>query len=331
MKATINVPKELTAEHIAYVESFAKAVADCKEGETLDLCFRYSFERVKDLGLNQDNRKINENHVAKIKKGFAENLEYLSPIIVNIKTNHIVDGQHRHKAFIELCNSGTLDKDKATLPIRIINVDEDTEKQLIIDMNTKSKNWQQKDFVECYSKTDNQYQRLVDWSKEHSITSSMGRDMQEDERPLSFRYAAAIITGRNCSTLIKEGRFAATDEQWENADEMFSDITSIIDHKELELKGAYIESLAIAWHKNKEKIEKDFDDLDDFFHMLAHSDFADMPTSTRKNWEAIFDKASLLYMRNMREQEKSQRSIEMPIPTRMNLPKLTEGITVETD
>lgn len=229
------------------------------------------------FGRNQENRKIDPKHAAKIKKDWNKSKDFIPPITVNFKTNHIIDGQHRLQAFIELVDEHKL-AESAQILVRFIDVDESEEKQLIIDANTKSKNWNQNDYIESHSETNEQYKKLNQWCIEHSLCNVEGKP-----KP---RYGAAMILGKTCGAILKNGKFNPSDDDWNNADEIHNDLVQILEILEREAKGSFIEPLAIEWIDNKSRYS-----FKQWLSMLRKEKAAvnKMPYSNRKDWRAIFD------------------------------------------
>lgn len=85
----------------------------------------------------EGNRKINENHVARIMKEF-EKIGQLSPIIVN-QDLEVVDGQHR----LEACK-------RAQMPVYYIVVKSDSI-EAILSINNVNRKWKIMDYIHNYS------------------------------------------------------------------------------------------------------------------------------------------------------------------------------------
>ena len=58
-----------------------------------------SYEQTLAFGTNQENRAYNHAHLEKIKRQIRKSFDTMPPITINTVTNHIVDGQHRLKAY----------------------------------------------------------------------------------------------------------------------------------------------------------------------------------------------------------------------------------------
>ncbi len=236
----------------------------------------------KQFGTNQQNRKVDAKHVAKIKKGYIESIEYLPPITVNSTTGNVIDGQHRLQAFLELIEEGNLPKD-ATILVRFIEADEKDERKLIIDANTKTKNWNQNDFVNSYTSVNANYSKLTEWCLSHRLCHNEGKPI--------YRYASAIIKGKSSGTKLKKGEFEITEEELNKAENNYNEVSSIIDKASLSTTGAYIESLAISWLTNKNWLLKGFGNFDNilaFLEKKKQSLIWGKKYSGKKDWDGIF-------------------------------------------
>ena len=109
------------------------------------------------------NRFINRGSVNKLKEAIsAKGYRVYLPILVN-KDMEIIDGQHRFTACREM-----------GLPIYYQVVDETDDVKTILDLNTLSHTWQNKDYVHCYAEGMNQnYVRLENLSKEIGLSPSV--------------------------------------------------------------------------------------------------------------------------------------------------------------
>lgn len=234
----------------------------------------------KQFGKNQQNRMIDEKHVAKIKKGYVESLPYLPPITVNSVTGNIIDGQHRLQAFFELIEEGILKSD-ASILTRFIEADED-EVKLIQDANTKTKVWNQNDFINSYRTVNDNYSKLTEWCLNHRLTHKEGKPI--------YRYASAIIKGKSYGAKLKKGEFAVSDDEWKNAEENYNGIYSIIENCQLSTTGAYIESIALSWFTHKNWLLSAFGNMDNFLAFLRKEKMLvwKNPHNSKQDWERVF-------------------------------------------
>lgn len=241
-----------------------------------------SYDSTKIFGLNQENRNYNHAHLQKIKKQCINSMDAMPPITVNIVTNHIIDGQHRLKAYQDLISDGTLDN-TTKLKVMYVEIPIEEEKQAIIDANTNSKNWSLDDYIASYAKAGvESYVKLDEWCKMHSLASENGRS--------KFRYGAAIITGRRCSNELKNGEFKFTDEELERAEDIHAEMLEIVELFDMRGKGSWIECLAISWISVRN--QHDFRVWSKELKAKKRK-FVRLPKDSSKDWDNIFAQAHL--------------------------------------
>lgn len=93
------------------------------------------------FGRTMFNRWVYAPQVKKIKAAMLRG-EYIPPILVNAKTGHIIDGQHRYEAYKELIAAG---EDVELLVVFQEPKDEDEAAKL---MNSTAKHWTIENYVE---------------------------------------------------------------------------------------------------------------------------------------------------------------------------------------
>lgn len=241
-----------------------------------------SREESENFGRNQENRQINHGQLQKIKRQCMTSFELMPPITVNILTDNIIDGQHRLKAFQELVDCGMLPSE-AKIKVMFVRVQPNEEPQAIIDANTNSKNWSIDDYIASYVKKGlESYVILDDWCRRHSLAS--------DENRPKFRYGAAIITGKRCSTILKCAEFTASEEEMKRAEDVHAEMLEIIDLFQIRGKGAWIEALAVSWIACREQFE--------FRTWLKElkakrKTYSKLPKDNSADWNNIFGQATL--------------------------------------
>lgn len=241
-----------------------------------------SYEQALEFGTNQENRAYNNAHLSKIKKQMTKSFDTMPPITINMITNHIVDGQHRLKAYQELHQSGEIPADYK-IKVMFVEIPLVEEKQEIIDANTNSKNWTLDDYITSYSKGGIiSFMKLEEWCKAHALSSENGKS--------KFRYGAAIITGRRCSGDLKKGTFSFTDEQLQRADKVHSEMLEIVELFEMKGRGMWIESLAKSWIdvRNQHEFRTWMKEL-----RAKKQHFLKLPKDNSRDWDTIFAQAHL--------------------------------------
>lgn len=244
--------------------------------------FSVSYDETLLFGKNQENRAYNHGHLQKIKKQLLTSMDVMPPITVNKITNHIIDGQHRLRAYQELIAAGTLDP-STKIEVKYVEIPVENEKQAIIDANTNSKNWSLDDYIASYAKAGIvSFVKLDEWCKLHPLASDNGNS--------KFRYGAAIITGKRCSSDLKNGSFTFNDEDLEKADEVHAEMLEIVDLFGLKGKGAWIESLATSWSsvRGQHEFRVWMKEL-----KAKKQKFLKLPKDNSRDWDNIFAQAHL--------------------------------------
>lgn len=241
-----------------------------------------TYEETLQFGANQENRTINHGHVEKIKKQCLKSLDIMPPISINVITNHIIDGQHRLKAFQSLIENGQIERD-TKIKVMHVEVPINEEKEQIIEAQVNSKSWSLDDYIASYAKANiASYVRLDEWCKAHPLSSENGKP--------KFRYGAAIITGKRCSSDLKKGDFTFTEEELQRADEVHAEMLEIVDLFGLKGKGAWIESLAVSWIavRNQHEFRSWIKELKN-----KKQRFLRLPKDNSRDWDNIFAQAHL--------------------------------------
>lgn len=145
-----------------------------------------NYEMFKKL---EGNREVFEQRKKVIMESIRENGWIRNPIVINEKME-IIDGQGRYEALKEL-----------KLPIEYV-IAEGADIATCIALNVKQKNWNSKDYIDCYAETGN-----VHYSKLKEIIETYGFGQEE----------AIIMAGNglsDCGTcrIVKGGEFKIIDE-----------------------------------------------------------------------------------------------------------------------
>lgn len=241
-----------------------------------------SYDESLKFGTNQENRAYNHAHLDKIKKQCINSLDTMPPITINVLTNHIIDGQHRLKAFQTLVENKEIDVD-SKIKVMFVEIPIMDEKQAIIDANTNSKNWTIDDYIASYAKAGiTSYIKLDEWCKAHPLATENGKS--------KFRYGASIITGRHCQGDLKKGDFSFTDEELKRADAVHAEMLEIVELFGLKGKGAWIEALAVSWMDVRSQHE-----FHSWMKELKNKKrrFLKLPKDNTRDWDNIFAQVHL--------------------------------------
>lgn len=240
------------------------------------------YEKALTFNLNNKNRVYNTRHLEKIRAQTIRSTELMPPITINIITGNIIDGQHRHKAYVDLYALGLLPR-HATIKVMYVEIPEEKELEAIINANTNSKNWTLDDYIASYIKLGiESYVRLEEWSKSHLLTCECGKS--------KIRYASAILAGKRCNPTLKSGMFTVTDEDFERANVIHDEMFQIAEILGMKSRGSWLESFAVSWNKvrNQHNINvwlKEF--------KAKKATYGRMPTDNDKDWEAMFAQVHL--------------------------------------
>lgn len=199
----------------------------------------YDYDKFKKLA---DNRALYIQRLNKIKSSFLAG-EVLNPIVVNEKME-IIDGQGRFEA-----------KKEMGLPIYYI-VSKGADIEDCRRMNSYSTNWSQDDYVESWSESNENYQRI----KSLHIRTKM---------PYSRILRLAGHSENKQSTLsntrenvIKSGLLEFSEKDVKRVEILSSHITDVMEALDLAKKpnGSFYTALAIAWsfdgYEPKRMVEK---------------------------------------------------------------------------
>lgn len=227
------------------------------------------------------NRQVDRKHLQDIKKQMMKAFAWMPPITINIRTKHVIDGQHRLEGFKQLMSEGLLDPG-TLLPVMLVDIPEEEEFAAIIDANIHTRTWTPADFIHSYMKEGNiNYVKLDDWAKVHSLTANL-----KDPTKPKYRYAAIMMKGSTLRRDLPCGNFVVTDEELERANDIHTEVVKLIELFKLPSTGQWLEGLLLSWYKNR-GLDK-FNDL--VRYISAHARLRRLPNKTLSDWDAIFAK-----------------------------------------
>ena len=227
----------------------------------LDKFFKIlTYEQVAFFGKAQKNRKLSDKHVNEfvtilkdttfVPDEDGDMLAYgIMPIVVNPVTMHILDGQHKLKAFKDAIDKCLIPSDVKILVAYWFVYDEAHENEITIMLNSKSKNWSLNDYLDAYAHDITYYSRLKTFCETHSLCKKINPNT--GNVTLNYRYGAAIITGKGCQDSLKQGTFSFTDDQFASADVIHKELEAIRRKLGYDTNSAEVEFMAIAWHEKR--------------------------------------------------------------------------------
>lgn len=162
----------------------------------------------------EGNREIkDERHVRNIMNAMM-NGEFIPPIIVDVRTKLVIDGQHRYTAALNLW------KQKIGYQLLVIESEFDNPLLAAIKYNNKAKNWRTSTFVNAYITDGRESYNLL---KEFCLTHKL----------LHFgnicKYSSAILLlgHRYSTTVVQNGTLVVTMEQCAQAEDVYTELETM--------------------------------------------------------------------------------------------------------
>jgi hypothetical protein len=215
-------------------------------------CKELLIQREHDFGTEYINRELNKTHMNKIKNSMPGCLKTLPPILVNRRTKHVLDGQHRLAAFVSAIESKKMPNTEL-LPTRLINVSKEEETEIKRACNTNTKQWSIRDFIRNSQEVNGHVTRILEFSQNRArLLSNSG--------PKS-RLCCYYVCGCSDAFLkdpIKLEELEITDYTLESADQLYTEITSIFEALDFVDVETNVEvSLLLIWKKRRHEFPMD--------------------------------------------------------------------------
>lgn len=268
------------------------------------ICFSLmSYEEAQRLNRLPGNRGVTTAHIndfVKILKNtkFDDNIHIAfktSLIIINEKNGHIIDGQHRHAAFLKAIEDGIIPKDSCLVvcPLKCKDIEE--EFAAVQAHNEKTKNWTLNDYITAYATQNEDYQKLEKFCKEHELCHG-----KKDKNKLQFSYGIAIIGGIDRASA-KYGNFTVTDDQLAIAHNVHEELVAL--RHCFGLGNDYtIVPMANTWRKYRHAFS-----MADVKKYELPSRILQMPRKNNRDWDNVFSSMQVFYEQK-RGEKKTTRS-----------------------
>lgn len=252
-----------------------------------------SYAEVLSFGKAQRNRKEESSHVNDFlnvirsgkSKVYVDGSTYIVfgpiPIVINPKTGHVLDGQHRLAAFKKAYEAGLID-DNARILVSFWEIDdEEAENTITIGLNSKTKNWRISDYMDSYSQYLEPYSKLIAFCKSHTLCRKTTKNGKEK---LNYRYAAAMITGAGQQKQLIGGTLTFTDEQLRLGNTIHNELFAIRKKLGLPYSGEEIESMAVEWHSQRQ-----FMTVEDIISIrYIPKSVAEKKIMNKSDWRVVF-------------------------------------------
>ena len=180
-------------------------------------------------------------HVLEIKDAIIKNggMDKFPPIVVDINTLQIIDGNCRFMAMSDVLNDGSMD-----LTLRVVYEDASEEEfdQRVIDLNQGQKSWGLLDFIYNFSLRENEnYKRLIEFCESEPT-------LHKKDGNIIPRYAGAALLKKVND--LKNSKLELTDEEVEIGHKVVEEATLIRKKFSEDVNangGGWYESYLRAW------------------------------------------------------------------------------------
>jgi hypothetical protein len=217
-----------------------------------DQCKEFVTQREHELGTEYFNRDIKKAHVKRISETMPDSLKTMSPILVNTRTGHVLDGQHRITAFILAIDEERIGNTEL-LPARLVNVPKEEELKIIKACNVNVVTWGIKDHVRSSQEENPHIRRVMAFAQGRSrLLAKSG-----PKASMCFMYVCG------CSeSFIKDSAkladFEVSNYNLELAATLYTEITSIFDALDFDNADTNVEKpLVNVWRTRRHEFPMD--------------------------------------------------------------------------
>lgn len=258
----------------------------------------YLFTNLDEFTRHPHNRKVNHKHCKEFKismlNGASDAL--IGVMIIDIKTKQIYDGQHRIHAYKEAVKEGY------NRPLRIMFIDapenKDEQIKLINELNN-GKHWNLNDYINSHMDGNNDLRKLEEFCLQHPrLYRETQRGKNKGKKTAFMRRGAAIVTGKPSyyKKSLRDGTFKATKEDWDDAENVYSEVMHILDATKLSKESDVpsLEGIISGWfavhndYKLNKKIQSLPNGLKDVYEFMAPNLMDVRHTTSSDVWEVRF-------------------------------------------
>lgn len=253
-----------------------------KNMETNKLYF-LSCDESKILKFFKGNREVNDKHVKDLYKDLKKGCgKYFPPILVDINTMCIADGQHRLTAYQKLWEDDKTEKIKVIFFEYPTNVIEH-----VIKMNNQQKRWS----LNNYAKTN-----IVSGDESTKLLTKFCKDctllFDDKKKEPKYRYATALIFGQNLTNKIKTQNLSLSNDDIDYGYEQYKICEMILSKLKITKLASWVEGFFGAWYDINhdifccESLKKV-----DIETLYEYIDYGNDPNKKRSEWCELFKKA----------------------------------------
>lgn len=259
---------------------------------------RVNVQEVEKFSFINANREINKTNVNDKKREFLKHNCFLNEITINIDNYHILDGQHRIKAYLELIEKNEI-PNTTLLNVKYIKLYGISEIDYCKDINSSAKIWKTEDFInrnketgiysDLYSKLD----ALFDFAKplKYDPTKTLIHKISGTRQRAYRRLLVLLKYNRgvkfNGKLMVREfndGTLKITDDEIEKAKILITELTEILD---IICWGSPcgLEDIAKTWIEVRDEFP--FQQWKNVFKKKYDS-IIRMPKNNKREWDNIF-------------------------------------------
>lgn len=252
----------------------------------IDKIYYFTKEDCEKIRFLHGNRVVNKSHVKSLLKDLKKgDGEYFPPILVDINTFCIADGQHRLAAFKLLWED-----EENTTPIRVLFYDYDSKfLERVIKMNNNQKKWTIKDYAVSNAKMGSE--AIL---KLNEFCNSCPLLFNRKKNEPIYRYATALIFGKNLTNKIKKNELKVEEDEVNFGFELYGECEFILNTLNIlqDKTGAWLESFFSAWYdiRTDNLYNQTLKDIK-LPDMCDYIDYKGKVNHKREEWREIFKEA----------------------------------------
>ena len=254
------------------------------------------------------NREVSEKNIAKIEKQIKDEEHgamFIPPILVDINTMTIIDGQNRFTAFKKSMGKGI----STEMKVMYVDVDGDYADTLV-KLLQDGKNWNKDDYFHRAIANGNAACKEIEkWCMNHS-------ELCMDKSGLNQTYAMCFIYGKRVDKEVKDLTLTINKKQLEFSEQIYKEVLAMF--KAMKYKKAnFIGGMVPSWYE----LRKDKNNSLNFFIDDMGMDFicnnlydelhAFQPTSKKSEWDYKFGQIVQNIYKKYQQQKKNSLSVAL--------------------
>jgi len=206
---------------------------------------------VRKFKFHYQNRKVEAVHVKKLRKTLFKDGVWntIMPVVVNILTGNILDGQHRWSLYLQLIDEGLINPKDTPLYVEYVEMSPKEEHSYITELQ-EANHWDNEDFCESYVSGGNpNYITIKQFCDEHPLCKRVNKAGMISGR--AYRLANIILTGDRNEKHLKDGLAVVSREDVTRGHAIHNEMQKILQAIKIESTVGRngLEGLASAWRE----------------------------------------------------------------------------------